>query len=169
MKKITLALLFAIGCLTLNAQQKYDDDDDRKRGFRFGVGLSYGSEVEEFGLHLNAEFFLSRGVSLSPEFNYFFLDDRHSFWTFNIDGHYYFSGSQAASLYGLLGLNFANYVHDHRNDNFDGKGDDTDSSVGLNLGIGANFHINARVVPFAQFKFVASEFDQAVLTFGIRF
>lgn len=128
---------------------------------RIGGGFAYGTEVEEFGLNLNGEFFLKNNLAIGPEFTYFFAENDVSWWTLDADGHFYFSGSSAASVYGLAGLNLTTFDSGFPNA-------DADTELGINLGIGANFDINSVVLPFAQFKFVISDYDQAVLSFGVR-
>ncbi len=153
MKRILLlaVCVFAIGTLSTNAQT------------RLGGGFAYGTDVEEFGLNLNGEFFLKSNLAISPELNFFFVEGDNGWWTINADGHFYFAGSSAASVYGLAGLNLTTFSFERPNGE-----DDSDTELGLNLGIGSNFDINSVVTPFAQFKFVINDYDQAVLSFGIR-
>ncbi|MEM7107403.1 MAG: outer membrane beta-barrel protein [Bacteroidota bacterium] len=154
MKKITLLIVFVLCSVAyVNAQS------------RIGGGFAYGTEIEEFGIQVNGEFFLKSDLAIAPDFNYFFAEDPVSFWTINADVHYYFSESGAVSLYGLGGFNLATISVDS-----DLAGSDNSSTeFGVNLGIGANFDINAAITPFTQLKFVISDFDQAVLAFGVRF
>lgn len=126
---------------------------------RVGGGLSYGTEIEEMGLNITGEFFLKDKIALTPEINYFFTDNDFTFWTFNADVHYYFNKSSQASFYGLAGLNFANISN----------GNNSNSELGLNLGVGVNFEIGKSFTPFTQFKLVTGDADQAVLSFGLRF
>lgn len=126
---------------------------------RIGGGLVYGTEIEELGINLNGEFFLKNSLAISPEFNYFFVEGDGSFWTLNGDGHFYLNRSSQASLYALAGLNLATRSF----------GDNSNTELGVNLGLGANLELGGSVTPFAQFKYIFSEFDQAVLSFGIRF
>ena len=154
MKKISLVVLFALTVGVFTAQGQT----------RIGGGFAYGTDVEEFGLNLNGEFFLKDNLALSPELNIFFIEGDNGFWTINADAHFYFAGSSAASVYGLAGLNLSTFKFER----FNGE-DETDSELGLNLGIGSNFDINSAITPFAQFKFVINDYDQAVLSFGIRY
>lgn len=151
MKKI---LIIACICLLGGLSETYAQA-------RIGGGFAYGTEVEEFGLNLNGEFFLKNNLAIGPELNYFFIENDASFWTLNADGHFYFSSSTSASVYGLAGLNLTTFDSGAPNA-------DANTELGLNLGIGANFDINSVVLPFAQFKFVINDYDQAVLSFGVR-
>jgi len=43
------------------------------------------------------------------------------------------------------------------------------TELGLNLGLGANFHIsNEKILPFAELKYVISDFDQLVIFAGVK-
>ncbi|MEM6523752.1 MAG: hypothetical protein AAGF85_08865 [Bacteroidota bacterium] len=154
MRKFVLLLVFTLCSVTfVNAQS------------RIGGGFAYGTEIEEFGLQINGEFFLKNDIAIAPDFNYFFVNDPVNFWTINADVHYYFSESGAVSLYGVGGFNLATISVDSDL----GGGDSSSTEFGVNLGIGANFDINAAITPFTQLKFVISDFDQAVFAFGVRF
>ena len=133
-----------------------------------GGGLAYGTEVDEVGVIIDGEFFLKNNVSLSPDFIVYFVDDganfKNGFWEFNANGHFYFNSSQSAALYGLAGLNLSTSTYKP-----DGGDRDSNSELGLNLGIGSNFDVNASFEPFAEFKFTIGDFDQAVFMFGLHF
>lgn len=146
MKKIILSVL-VICCSVLLV----------KGQSRVGGGFAYGTDINEFALNVNGEFFLKDNLAIGPELNYFFTEPG-SFWTLNADAHFYLLASGAASLYALAGLNFATA-------SFSGN---SNSELGLNLGGGANFDINSSITPFGQLKFVLNDFDQAVFSFGIR-
>lgn len=153
MKKLALCLIICFCSAALIQAQS-----------RIGGGFAYGTDVEEFGLNLNGEFFLKSKLAIAPELNIFFVEGDNGFWTINADGHFYFAGSGAASVYGLAGLNLSTVTFERANGE-----DDSDTELGLNFGIGANFDINSSIMPFGQFKFVLNDYDQAVLSFGIRF
>jgi len=130
---------------------------------RFGAGLVYGTEVEAIGVGVHGEFFLNDKVALAPGFNYFFADDPLTWWEVNANANYYFTSSGAASVYGLAGLNLATIGIDTP------LFDDSTTELGLNLGVGANFDINASVMPYTQLRFVVGDADQVALGFGLKF
>ncbi|MDX1628036.1 MAG: hypothetical protein R3345_05020, partial [Fulvivirga sp.] len=68
------------------------------------------------------------------------------------------------TAYALGGLNLATIGFDNPFGD-----DDSNTELGLNLGIGTNFNINSSVMPFAQLRFVIGDADQAVLSFGVKF
>ena len=59
-----------------------------------GGMLGYGSDIERWGLGLNAEFFLNEKMSLAPKLLFYFPETNHnvktSAWEINGDFHYYF-------------------------------------------------------------------------------
>ncbi len=159
MKKLFVLVVLALtGIISAQAQ------------YRLGAGLAYGSDVEEFGLGVNGEFFLNSKVAVSPSLIIYFLENRNnvdrSFWELNANVNYYFAEEGALQVYALGGVNLATSKFDRDGINDD---DDATTELGVNLGIGTNFDINSSITPFAQLKFVVSDFDQAVFFFGVRF
>jgi outer membrane immunogenic protein len=155
MKKAVLLFLLVVGSITTYAQSK------------IGGGLAYGTDIEEPGLFIQGEFHIKSNLSIAPDVIIYFVDDspgvKRGFWEFNANVNYYFTEG-AARVYGLAGLNYATATVD-----IDGFGDDSNSELGINLGIGANFDINSPIEPFTEFKLTVSDFDQAVLKFGIKY
>lgn len=159
MKKLFILVVLALTSI-VGAQAQY----------RLGAGLAYGSDIEEFGFGVNGEFFLNSKVAVSPSLIIYFVENTRnvdrSFWELNTNVNYYFAKEGAIEVYALGGLNLATAKADQ-----DGINDDNESvsELGVNLGIGTNFDINSSITPFAQLKFVISDFDQAVFFFGVRF
>lgn len=150
MKRLFAVLIFA---LTLAATQ-------HATAQKIGVFLGYGTEVEELGLGINGEFAINDKVAIAPSFIYWFPEDPISWWEFNANAMYYFTKSGSADFYGLAGINlFSAKV----------EGGDSNSEVGLNLGVGANFNIGKNWEPFTELKFVLGDADQLGLFFGARF
>lgn len=152
MKKLILSfILFAIISFVSQAQSKV------------GVGLAYGSEVENAGIGVNGEFAASDVINISPSFIYYFKKNNVSFWELNGNINYIFS-ENSATVYGIAGLNLTGFKIDNP------FGDDvTDSELGLNLGIGANFDAGGNLTPFAEAKYVLGDADQLSLFAGVRF
>lgn len=139
---------------------------------RIGGGLAFGTDIDDAGIFVDGEFFIKNNLSIAPDFIYYFWDDPvgvdRSAWELNANIHYYFVEDGPATVYALGGLNLSTVKYDYDPGVFNG-GSDSDSDIGLNVGIGANFDIGAPILPFGEFKFTAGAFDQAVLKFGIRF
>lgn len=165
MKKIIVTLCFV--CFTsflINAQ------DD----MRIGVLLGYGSEIESFGIGVNAEFPIIENLTISPSFMYFLPKDQEFIKTtiFEINGNanYYFVETESLSFYGLGGLNYTSVKVEVEDFGFGfGNVSGSDGKIGLNIGAGANFNMGSNWMPFAELKYVLSDFDQLVINAGVKF
>lgn len=161
MKKILLtALLAGVISLTASAQT------------RVGGLLGFGSEIESLALGGLAEFMINDNMGISPQLVFFFGKEdggvKQSLWEINGNFNYYFM-QEEVDLYGLAGLNFATYKVKYDIPGF-GSNSASDSEIGLNLGLGANFHVsNESILPFAELKYVISDFDQLCIFAGVKF
>ena len=139
---------------------------------RVGGMLGYGSETEQWGLGINGEFFFHERMAVSPGLFFYFPETnegfKYAFWELNGNFHYYFFSEDALSLYGLAGLNLTTAKVERDRDFLDSDTRSSDSEAGLNIGLGANFHVGS-VLPFAELKYVAGDIDQAVLFLGVKF
>ncbi|NJO02486.1 MAG: porin family protein [Bacteroidia bacterium] len=148
--------------------------------FELGAGLIYGTEIEEIGFNVRANYSFNENLRIAPSINYFIpnkediggFENKTSIWSINVDGNYLlFIGSDMVNLYGLAGLNVT-LVKTSQEQEVEGGfnteiSEDTETEVGLNLGIGVDVDLG-RITPFGEFKYVVSEFDQAVLTVGVK-
>jgi outer membrane immunogenic protein len=161
MKKLFLLAAFSVVCATASFAQ-----------IRIGGFLANGTDIERWGVGANAEFFINEKMAIQPNLTLFFPesagDYKFGFWELNADFHYYFLSQDVVSLYGKGGLNYftATVKYDGPSTGFDISG--SDSEVGLNLGIGANFNVGS-ILPFAELKFTLGAAEQAVLAVGIKF
>ncbi|WP_420575833.1 outer membrane protein [Ekhidna sp.] len=128
-----------------------------------GAGLAYGSEIENLGIGINAEFDLNDQIDISPSFIYYFKKNNVTLWELNGNINYIFSSS-GPTFYGIAGLNITGVKVDAGV-----FGDRSDSELGLNLGVGASFAQSGSVIPFAEAKYVLSNYDQLSLFGGVRF
>ena len=152
MKKLILSIiLFTVISLASQAQSKV------------GVGLAYGSEIESAGIGVNGEFAATDVINIAPSFIYYFKKNNVTWWELNGNINYIFSES-SATVYGIAGLNITGVKVDAP-----GFGSASDSELGLNLGIGANFDAGGSVTPFAEAKYVLGNADQLSLFGGVRF
>lgn len=153
MKKVLFTLLLA-GVISFAASAQT----------RVGGLLAYGSEIESMGIGGVAEFMIKENMGISPSLVFFFGNDDYTWWELNGNFNYYFATEGSAQIYGLAGLNFASIGYD--NDFYD----DSDTEVGLNLGIGANFVTKKdNLLPFVEVKYVVSDADQLCIFAGVKF
>lgn len=160
MKKLLLLALFSLVCYASSVAQ-----------VRVGGMLGFGSEVEQWGLGVNAEFFLNDKMAIAPNLLFYFPEKaggvKYSYWELNGNFHYYFLAEDPVSVYGLGGLNLMTIRIKSDDPAFSGY-DNSNSEIGINLGLGVNFNVGS-VLPFAELKYVVGDADQAVLLLGVKF
>lgn len=153
---LSVTLIFALAAFDISGQAKV------------GGGLGFGTEVESLGLGINAEFPTANSdIIISPSFILFF-PDAGNFWELNGNVNYVFSRS-AATVYGILGLNIARAGTDDIDTPIGTIEGQSNTELGLNLGVGVNFDISSNLTPFAEMKYAISDFDQLVIFGGVRF
>src|SRR5699024_2156965 len=93
--------------------------------------------------------------------NIYFPDNAYydGYFAVNLNGHYLFFDKPTYDFYGLAGINIAsgkhNPLHHH------------ETAVGLNLGIGAEYHLSVFSV-LGEFKYAISRLGQFVIGGGFR-
>jgi outer membrane protein X len=148
-----------------------------------GGGLAYGTEIKKMGINLRGYYGITDKIDAAPSFTYFFPDKEEYFggeikwnvWEFNLDGHYKFVESDQYNVYGIAGLNFtgthwsSDYEFVNPITGQTEKYDDSDSdlNIGLNIGAGGQYNFNEKLSAFTVLKYVISNYDQLVITFGI--
>jgi outer membrane immunogenic protein len=140
--------------------------DEAAAQARVGAGVVYGTEIEEAGLLLNGYYGLDQvlpGLRVGADFSYYFVSDPASFWTLDLNGQYRFLPPGPFGVYALAGLEIARA-------SFEVLGTDvSNTEVGLNLGIGAEYAVVPNVELFGELKYVIIEGDQAVIAIGGRY
>lgn len=153
---VWITLLFSVA-VSANAQS------------RVGAFLAYGSEVENLGIGVNGEFYFNDQITLVPSFIFYMTDDtpaiNSTIWEMNLNGQVYFASEQTALIYGFAGLNYTHLKYKFKLTDTTSR----DGELGINVGIGADFDIDSAILPFAQVKYVISDFDQLVISGGVRF
>ncbi len=131
---------------------------------RVGPMLSLASgDIDETGIGIVAEFGVAQKISIAPQFILYFPGNDISFFELNLNGNYYFFNQDVFELYGLGGLNFARVGYDGPGNSY------SNSELGINLGIGTNFQLGKKFVPFAEFRFTLGDYDQLALGLGVKF
>ena len=162
MKKLLSTTLLMFSLLMLSHSVSYAQE----HGTKLGVGVLYGSEVETAGIQGNATFRVSPKVAIAPDISIYFPDDDDtpgyidSFWALNLNGHFMLDTDPDYHIYALGGLNVSTIEYEGT--------DDSESELGLNLGLGSEYHLNNFSL-FGELKYVVSDFDQVVLGVGARF
>ncbi len=138
----------------------------------FGAQLDWGSDTD-FGIGARGVFALKAIAPRAPldgivSFDYYFPSSPagvdNNFWEINGNVVYRFR-VQRSSLgpYAGGGLNIG-----HASTTV-GTVSGSDTKAGLNLLAGTTFKVKGTVTPFAEFRGVIGDFDQVVLSGGVRF
>lgn len=159
MRKAGLTLIFAV--LALLATNSVFAQGAKNRVGVF-LAADFG-DVEEAAVGFLGEFKVANRFTISPQLLIYFMEDDLGFFEVNMNGNYYFFSQDVVSFYGLAGLNFARASYDPPGDY-----DSHNTEVGLNLGAGINFELG-RVVPFSEIRFTVGDYDQMVLSGGLKF
>ena len=138
-----------------------------------GLFLGYSTDINKIGIGVNAEFPIMEKLSIAPSFFYYFPEKEDgvslNFLEFNGNANYYFFQNESMGVYALGGLNFTRTSVSFEGSNFFGGGfSPSSSNVGLNLGAGANFIVSEKLSPFAEVKYVASNFGRLVIFGGVK-
>lgn len=135
--------------------------------FSLGGGLGYGTQINNVGLNFRGDVKFDKQWSITPHFNYFFNKTEgeviYKWNALNIDGHYFFEMDQIWTIYPLFGINFSTVSEKINDIKF------SNSDVGINLGIGAEYNFDRRLSGFGEIKYVISDADQLVITLGLLF
>ncbi len=139
----------------------------KSQDFSIGGGLGYGSKINNIGLNIRGDVTFYKQWSITPHFNYFFNKKKGAItkmWNaFNVDGHYLIDIDQTWMMYPLIGINFAAVSEKVNEITF------SNSDVGINVGFGSKHNFDRRLSGFGEIKYVISDTDQLVITFGILY
>lgn len=140
-------------------------------------GLSFATEIDPgLGVQIGAQYQLQEEIDLAAGFTFFLPDKdefpngfggtnevKTSYWMFDADGHYVFDLDTRINIFPLAGINLTTASVD-----FNGA-DSSNTELGLNIGGGAEYEIEDALKAFLEFKYIVSDFDQAVLGLGILY
>ncbi len=136
----------------------------------FGAQLSWGDDTD-LGLGVRATTSLDdwiEGLTGVGSFVLFFPDEPAgtdlSFWEINFDGHYPIALEAASSMKPYFGGGI-NIVHS----SISRPVDRSDTDVGLNFLLGANFESSGSITPFVEIKLELSGGEQFVISGGVYF
>ncbi|MGO3238429.1 MAG: outer membrane protein [Psychroflexus halocasei] len=164
---ITSLSLFFFSFISMSTAQAQEIDT------RIGGMLAYGTEIENIGIGANAEFGVMEKLSISPSFIYYLPKEegpiKMDWFEVNANANYYFLSDGKFDVYGLGGLNYSS-VKVSSETLFGESYSVSDGRFGLNLGAGANMHLNNdSIMPFAELKYVIIDGGQLVLAAGVKF
>lgn len=160
MRKVSLTLIFGVLTLLIG-NTVFAQGAKTRAGFFLAAAMG---DFDQLGVGGLGEFKVANKFTLSPQLLVYFPDDNVNVLEVNFNGNYYFYSQDIFSFYGLGGLNFARASYNGPGDN-----DWDDTEIGLNLGGGINFELGKTVVPFSELRFTIGDYDQFVISGGLKF
>ena len=132
-----------------------------------GVHLSYGTEIESFGIGIKYQYNITDNIRLEPSMNYFFENNGIDQFDINANAHYLFPMASNVRIYPLAGLTFARWSFPQL---IGGKFSNDATRLGINFGGGAEMDITDRLMLNFELKYqFVNDFDQAIFNFGIAY
>ncbi|MCK5814999.1 MAG: hypothetical protein KAH07_03545 [Flavobacteriaceae bacterium] len=126
---------------------------------RAGGGVYYASEIGNIGIGLNGAYEITEKYEVAIAFTHIFEKDYMKWNMLDFDGHYnFYQHDEKLNVYGLAGLAVTfwkftipamDYGYGYTSPEMTGK----DTSIGLNLGVGANYKLtdNLNLAPEMRF------------------
>lgn len=146
--------------------------DSHAQFTKAGVGLMYGSEIEQLGIRGDAVYVINEEFRVVGDLGFFFPEEigntTFTWWEINANANYIFHADEEQGLtaYGLGGLNYTTLRY--KFDDGNGSASSSTSEVGLNLGAGLEYGLDFADL-FGELKFVLSDADQLNIGVGLRF
>ena len=132
-----------------------------------GVHLSYGTEIESFGIGLKYQYNITDNIRLEPSMNYFFENNGIDQFDINANAHYLFPMASNVRVYPLAGLTFARWSFPQL---IGGKFSNDATRLGINIGGGAEMDITDKLMFNFELKYqLVNDFDQAIFNLGIAY
>ena len=124
-----------------------------------GVHLSYGTEIESFGIGVKYQYNITNNIRLEPSMNYFFEKNGIDMFDINANAHYLFPMANNVRVYPLAGLTFARWDL--------GK---VTTRLGVNIGVGDEMDITDDLILNLELKYqTVSDLDQAIFNVGVAY
>ena len=124
-----------------------------------GVHLSYGTEIESFGIGVKYQYNITDNIRLEPSLNYSFPNHGVDQFDINANAHYLFPMASNVRIYPLAGLTFTRWDLG-----------DAVTRLGVNAGVGTEMDITDKLMLNFELKYqFVSDLDQARFNVGIAY
>ena len=167
MKKLIL-ILFALVLLTGFSSLKTNAQE-----IKLGGGLVFETGKPPLGLQFKGTYgldMLLENLAGSVEFGIFFPQTKKNWkynrWAIDIDGNWTFWNTGDFDFYAVGGLNITHYSKKYTSNTYV---DEVATKPGLNMGAGVNFNFSSNMSAFSEFKYIISNYDEAVFNLGVLF
>ena len=113
--------------------------------FSLGGGLTYATELENTGIFAKGVYQFNYQWAGAFTGTYYFENDV-TLMGFDADAHYaFYNNEENLSVYGLFGLNLLTLSSEYF---------DSDSSLGINLGVGSRYQLSEKIALVPEIKYV---------------
>lgn len=126
-----------------------------------GADLLYGSDIDRAGLGIKMQYNISNPVRLEVDWDYYFKQNHFTYWTVDVLANYMIGVGRNVSFYPLAGImvGYGSVAHY-----------DDESRLGVDLGAGLQYDINADWLLDMEFKYqIIKHWDQAVISIGFAY
>ncbi len=138
--------------------------------FGLGVHTGYGAGIKSLGAGVHAHYYYTNNIRFAPSFTSFLERKGSGMWMADVDAHYVFPVSYAASLYPIAGLHYSQWRYNPPKK--DGIADEgwKKHLPGANLGLGFQYDIAYRIRTNYELKYqLIPNHSQVLFTAGIGF
>jgi opacity protein-like surface antigen len=128
-----------------------------------GAQANYGlhKDYKNIGVGAKVQYEFIDNVRAEASGNYFFKKDYASYWNVEANVEYLFHVGDSFTVYPLVGLDLLGQRYD------DGSFSNTDTKLGLNLGVGVEYPIASMLSLKAEFNYKTEANGYSLLKAGI--
>ncbi|MEG0559494.1 MAG: porin family protein [Muribaculaceae bacterium] len=131
----------------------------QKGNVALGLHVSNATEINQMGLGVKVQCFISDAIRIEPSFNYYFKKAGIDMWDVNANVHYVFNVADQFNVYPLAGLVFSHW-----------SGASSFNRFGANLGAGAEYYFTEKIGMSAEVKYqFVKDVSQCAFSLGVNY
>ena len=161
MKKFFLTLVLALAGVVLASAADF--------GTSLGANFVYASKHSQKGIGINYKINFTDNFRVSPEFQYFFSNNKFKAWDANANLEYTIPIIENCNVYPLVGFSYSHWTQRMNVPNVD-KAANTYDRIGGNLGAGIEYYVSSNIAINAEIRAqIMKNFSQCVIGVGARY
>lgn len=161
MKKFFLTLVLALAGVVLASAADF--------GTSLGANFVYASKHSQKGIGINYKINFTDNFRVSPEFQYFFSNNKFKAWDANANLEYTIPIIENCNVYPLVGFSYSHWTERVNVPNVD-KAANTYDRIGGNLGAGIEYYVSSNIAINAEIRAqIMKNFSQCVIGVGARY